>query len=156
MGGVGLELTSRMDFAYIAFTDDCSFGLDDAGICRAISPRAGASQDAVGIARRCVGAQYVASLDASAEGLLTQLPKPGTRLLFARTEAHGRIVLLRSGTLERFVSQDDVTSTSELPTVRTASPVRAVRTVWPAPVLLLVPEENASPLRVTRSGPRRR
>lgn len=126
-----------MDFAYIAFTDDCSFGLDDAGICRAISPRAGASQEAVGIARRCVGAQYVASLDASAEGLLTQLPKPGTRLLFARTEAHGRIVL-RSGTLERFVSKDDVTSTSELPTARTLAPMHAVRTVWPAPVLHLV------------------
>jgi hypothetical protein len=95
-----------MDYPYEAFTESCSFGLDEAGICVRVTAKAGAKPAMLAIAGRCLGAQYVASLDASVEGLLAQLPKPGTRLLFARTEADGRIVLVRSGPLERFMTRE--------------------------------------------------
>ncbi|MBX3192544.1 MAG: hypothetical protein KF819_36505 [Labilithrix sp.] len=104
-----------MDFAYAAHTEACVFGLDDRGVCRAISPAAGVSEEMLAIAERCLGAQYVASLDRDAEGLLAHHPKPGTRLLFARTEDDGRIVLVRSGPLERFESRDDRPTTPDLP-----------------------------------------
>lgn len=109
-----------MDLAYAAFTEACVFGLDDAGICREILPKAGGSREMITLAMRCIGAQYVASLDASMEGMLSQLPKKGTRLLFARTEPSGRIVLVRSGPVQRFETLfgDDLAASSELPTER--------------------------------------
>jgi hypothetical protein len=55
----------------------------------------------------------VASLDASVDGLLTPLPRPGTRLLFARTEADGRIVLVRSGPLDWFEELEPVAEANE-------------------------------------------
>lgn len=109
-----------MDLAYAAFTEACVFGLDEAGICREILPKAGASRAMLTLAMRCVGAQYVASLDGSVEGFLTQVPTKGTRLLFARTEEGGRIVLVRSGPIQRFETLfgDDLSASSELATVR--------------------------------------
>lgn len=109
-----------MDLAYAAYTEACIFGLDDAGICRTVEPRPGASEASLAMARRCIGAQYVASLDASVDGMLIPLPKPGTRLLFALTGDDGRISLVRSGPLFRFESCDDVdgVTTPELPVAR--------------------------------------
>ncbi len=108
----------RWTFAYIAFTDDCAFGLDEAGICRAASPHAAAKAEVMENAQRCIGAQYVATFDVEADGLLIEHPKPGTRLLFARVEEGGRVVLIRSSRLERFVSHEDVMSTHQMPTLR--------------------------------------
>ncbi len=107
-----------MDLAYAAFTEACVFGLDDAGICREVLPKAGGSRDMITLAMRCIGAQYVASLDAAAPGMLSQLPRKGTRLLFARTEPNGRIVLVRSGPVQRFETLfgEDLAASSELPT----------------------------------------
>ena len=117
-----------MTFAYAAITEACTFRLDDRGVCREISASDDASEASLAIARRCIGAQYLASLDASVEGLLTELPRPGTRLLFARTEEDGRIVLVRSGPLDYFEDlaagadaaddADDVTLRPQLVTVR--------------------------------------
>jgi len=97
-----------MDLAYEAFTESCTFGLNEAGICVRVTAQPGASANMLAIAGRCLGAQYVASLDATVEGLLTQLPKPGTRLLFARAEDDGRIVLVRSGPIEHFVKLEEI------------------------------------------------
>lgn len=109
-----------MDLVYAAYTEACIFGLDDAGICRTVEPRPGASEASLAMAKKCLGAQYVASLDASVEGMLIPLPKPGTRLLFARAGEDGRIALVRSGPLFRFESCDDIdpVTTPELPIAR--------------------------------------
>jgi hypothetical protein len=97
-----------MDLAYEAFTEACTFGLDEAGICVSVTAKPGAGPTMLAIAGRCLGAQYVASLDVTVEGLLTRLPSPGARLLFARTEEDGRIVLVQSGTIEQFVTLEEI------------------------------------------------
>ncbi len=97
-----------MELPYVAFTEPCVFGLDEDGVCREVVPRSGASEKDIAIARRCLGAQYVASLDASVDGLLTQLPQAGARLLFACTNDDGRIVLVRSAEVERFDSREEL------------------------------------------------
>jgi hypothetical protein len=102
-----------MELAYEAFTEACTFGLNEAGICVRVTAQPGASANTLAIAGRCLGAQYVASLDATAEGLLTQLPSPGTRLLFARAEEDGRIVLVRSGPIEHFVKREEIERDTE-------------------------------------------
>jgi hypothetical protein len=54
-------------------------------------------------AARCIGAQYVASIDSSAKGGLVELPRVGIPMLFARADPQtGRISLVRTGTLVRF------------------------------------------------------
>lgn len=102
-----------MELAYEAFTEACTFGLNEAGICVRVTAKPGASANMLAIAGRCLGAQYVASLDATVEGLLTQLPVPGTRLLFARVEDDGRIVLVRSGPIEHFVTREEIERATE-------------------------------------------
>lgn len=95
-----------MELPYVAFTEPCVYGLDEDGVCREVVPRSGATDQEIAIARRCLGAQYVAALDGRVEGLLSQLPKTGARLLFACTNEDGRIVLVRSGEVERFWSRE--------------------------------------------------
>jgi hypothetical protein len=102
-----------MELAYEAFTEACTFGLNEAGICVRVTAQPGASANVLAIAGRCLGAQYVASLDATVEGLLAQLPSPGTRLLFARAEEDGRIVLVRSGPIEHFVKREEIERDTE-------------------------------------------
>ena len=53
-------------------------------------------------ARRCVGAQYVASIDVRVEGGLVPMPRVGTPMLFAYTGEDGRIAVVRTGRLLRF------------------------------------------------------
>ena len=97
-----------MELPYVAFTEPCVSGLDADGVCREVVPRTGASEQDIATANRCLGAQYVAALDGKAAGFLTQLPKQGARLLFARTNDDGRIVLVRSSEVVRFWSRDKV------------------------------------------------
>ncbi len=95
-----------MDVAFVAQTESCSYLLDADGICRWVIPSANANENARQVAKRCVGAQYVASLDAKEAGLLVHDPKPGRALVFARIDDRGRVSLLRSGTLLEFTAVD--------------------------------------------------
>lgn len=94
-----------MPIAYAAHTETCTFLLDEEGICRQIIRKAWGMQgvprgeDSAG---RCIGAQYVASIDAATKGGLVALPKVGTPLLFAYVGKDGRIALVRTGPLLRF------------------------------------------------------
>lgn len=93
------------EIQYAAHTAVCTFLLDADGICRRIQMNPGAGQrarDAARAASRCVGAQYVASLDGSLPGLLSEMPKVGIAMLFARTDERGRISLVRTGHVTRF------------------------------------------------------
>jgi hypothetical protein len=97
-----------MEIAYAAHTESCTFMLDSDGICRwvAAAPAGGGAYPATAKvpdhAERCIGAQYVASMDLAVKGGLIDLPTPGAPLLFARIEPNGRIALVRTGPLVRF------------------------------------------------------
>jgi hypothetical protein len=93
-----------MPIAYAAHTESCTFLLDEEGICRQVIRRAAGmhrvpGEDSVG---RCIGAQYVASIDAATTGGLVAMPKVGAPLLFAYVGADGRIALVRTRPLTRF------------------------------------------------------
>lgn len=86
--------------AYAAHTPSCSFLLDEEGFCRKIvlkNPRRDSRN-----ARRCVNAQYVASLDLREAGGLVEMPRPGASMLFARIDERGRVALVRTGPVLRF------------------------------------------------------
>jgi hypothetical protein len=99
-----------MEIAYTAHTETCTLLLDAEGICRSV--QAASSQLAANggarptriptSAEKCVGAQYVATLDLTAPGGMGAMPKPGAQMLFARAEANGRITLIRSAPVVRF------------------------------------------------------
>jgi hypothetical protein len=95
-----------MRIAYAAHTEACTLYLDEDGICRRVVRlrRAtlhglGAAEDA---AERCIGAQYVASLDFETRGGLAPSPEVGKPMLFAYVRDNGRIGLVRTGPLVRF------------------------------------------------------
>jgi hypothetical protein len=95
-----------MEIAYRAHTETCTLLLDANGICRSVqaisSTYNGRPARIPSSAERCIGAQFVASLDLHAEGALTHMPEPGGQLLFARIEIDGRITLVRSAPLVQF------------------------------------------------------
>jgi hypothetical protein len=99
-----------VDLAYVAHSSRCALLLDSEGICRWVVPKVDpddpeASQ-VIGAARRCVGAQYVATLDPEAEGLLCHEPRVSKTMLFA-TVIRGRVALVRFGPLVSFESLDE-------------------------------------------------
>ena len=106
-----------MDIAFVAQTRVCTFLLDAEGICLWTIPRPEASAKEREAAELCLGAQYVASLDRDAEGLLIKDPKEGTRLVFARVGDDGRVRLVRSGPLLEFrvTEKDEVPMSTERP-----------------------------------------
>jgi hypothetical protein len=90
------------DITYAAHTASCTFLLDRDGICRRIVMLSGGKRrEASKNAARCVGAQYVATLDPAVPGCLVDLPKVGAAMLFARVEA-GRVALVRTGVVTSF------------------------------------------------------
>ena len=96
-----------LPIAYVAHTERTKFFLDCDGICRlVVAVQAGrpmpqpASGDKKAI-DRCVGAQYVASIDTKINGKLVDLPRVGSPLVFAVIE-DGRIALIQTGSLLRF------------------------------------------------------
>jgi hypothetical protein len=98
-----------IDAAYAAYTDACTFFLDENGVCvRVILTRRAPDDITRGgrtrarAADRCVGAQYVASIDRSAAGGLVSMPQAGAPMLYAYLEADGRIGVIRTGPLVRF------------------------------------------------------
>jgi hypothetical protein len=99
--------------AYAAYTDACIFFLDENGVClQVVLTRRGRHDVTRGgrtradAAERCVGAQYVASIDRSVAGGLVPMPQAGAPLLFAYTGSDGRIAVVRTGPLVRFESLD--------------------------------------------------
>ena len=89
-----------MEIAYAAHTDTCSFLLDENGICRRVVPRGNNAIPAT--AQQCVGAQYLAALDATVEGYLVAVPRVGSPMLFGMVQATGRIAVVRTGRVIRF------------------------------------------------------
>jgi hypothetical protein len=107
-----------MSFAYAAHTHACTFLLDDGGICRRVllhqkrltlrsSEGHPGDDDETRAARRCIGAQYVASLDVRTEGGLVPMPRVGSPMLFAVVGDDGRVAIVRSGALVRFDSLEE-------------------------------------------------
>ncbi len=104
-------MTEPSEIVYAAHTATCTFYLDTAGICVdvAVIRESGvvlstSYRSVERTAAQCVGAQYVASVDPRATGLLAELPRAGSAMLFARVDAKGRVSLLRTGPLIRFES----------------------------------------------------
>jgi hypothetical protein len=94
---------SDFEIQYAAHTATCTFFLDGEGICRRVMMVAKTrNREAARSASRCVGAQYVASLDPTLSGMLSDMPKVGISMLFARTDERGRISLVRTGHVTRF------------------------------------------------------
>jgi hypothetical protein len=96
--------------AYAAHTNSCTFLLDGEGFCRQIVLNPSLSKtvkgrEAEAVARRCIGAQYVASLDGSLPGLLAEMPRVGIPMVFARVDERGRVALVRTGKVTRFDSE---------------------------------------------------
>jgi hypothetical protein len=98
-----------VSIAYAATTDLCTFLLDDDGVCRRVllQPDRRSETTLGGLtraqaARRCIGAQYVASIDAHVDGGLVPMPRVGTPMLFAYMGDDGRLAVVRTGALVRF------------------------------------------------------
>jgi hypothetical protein len=98
-----------IDAAYAAYTDACTFFLDENGVCvRVILTRRAPDELTLGgrtrarAADRCVGAQYVASIAPGVAGSLVSTPEFGAPMLFAYLGADGRIGVIRTGPLVRF------------------------------------------------------
>ena len=96
--------------AYAATTEGCTFLLDEDGVCRRVLLRheRRATDATLGgrtrsqAARRCIGAQYVASIDVRVDGGLVPMPRLGMPMLFAYTDDDGRLAVVRTGALARF------------------------------------------------------
>lgn len=95
-------LPKLTDFSYAAHAGSNTFLLDDDGVCRRILTRGKNRAATNPSTQRCLGAQYVASLDFSSESGLVERPKEGCPLLFARVDERGRVSLVRTAPLERF------------------------------------------------------
>lgn len=93
------------EFAYAAHTATCTFLLDQAGICRRVVMSSAKRPNEGKPLARCVGAQYVASLDTRAAGSLVELPRVGASMLFARVDDRGRVSLVRTGIVTKFESR---------------------------------------------------
>jgi hypothetical protein len=91
-----------MDIAYLAQTEWSTLLLDGEGVCVQVRARHGKKAAAGDGAARCIGAQYVASLDRSAAGGLIEMPRIGCPMVFAATTADGRIYLVRTGPVVHF------------------------------------------------------
>jgi hypothetical protein len=89
-----------MQLAYVAHSERCALLLDGDGICRWFVPKVD-DESVVAGAKRCIGAQFVATLDPEASGLLGHDPSVGKNILLARVD-DGRVSLVRFGPLVRF------------------------------------------------------
>lgn len=118
-----LEVATSIEISYAAHTSSCTFLLDDQGICRRIvlAPK-GKRRDAARTSAKCIGAQYVASLDGSAAGGLVEMPRVGAAMLFARVDENGRVSLVRTGVLISFESRAGEDPFVESASVKTSAP----------------------------------
>ncbi|MDB5213045.1 MAG: hypothetical protein JWO86_972, partial [Myxococcaceae bacterium] len=111
-----------IDITYAAHTASCTFLLDSEGICRRIVVAPKGKRSAGRTAARCVGAQYVASLDGSAAGGLVEMPRVGAAMLFARVDERGRVSLVRTGVVLSFESNAGEDPFADSGTVETSAP----------------------------------
>src|SRR5690349_4274962 len=121
-------VSASFEITYAAHTSSCTFLLDAEGICRRIvvapsnkrSVSSTKGRDGARLAARCVGAQYVASLDATVSGMLAEMPRVGSAMLFARVDERGRVSLVRTGIVTRFEShrtEDPFIETERVPSM---------------------------------------
>ncbi len=89
-----------MELAYAAHSARCALLLDAEGICRWFLLKV-EDEGVSATAKRCIGAQFVATLDPDAPGLLGPDPEVGKSILFARVD-DGRVSLVRFGPLVQF------------------------------------------------------
>ena len=90
-----------MEIVYAAHTQSGVFMLDADGVCRWAVAHPGRVGERV--PERIVGAQYLATLDVTAEGALVDFPRVGCPMLFAATDpVTGRVRLVRTPPLIRF------------------------------------------------------
>lgn len=89
-----------MELAYAAHSARCALLLDADGICRWYVMKVD-DETVAASAERCIGAQFVATLDPEAKGLLGHEPAVGKNVLFARV-VDGRVTLVRFGPLVQF------------------------------------------------------
>jgi hypothetical protein len=111
-----------IDITYAAHTASCTFLLDSEGICRRIVVAPKGKRSASRTASRCVGAQYVASLEGSAAGGLVEMPRVGAAMLFARVDDRGRVSLVRTGVVLSFESNAGEDPFADSGTVETSAP----------------------------------
>jgi hypothetical protein len=111
-----------IDITYAAHTASCTFLLDAEGICRRIVVAPQGKRSAARTAARCVGAQYVASLDGSAAGGLVEMPRVGAAMLFARVDERGRVSLVRTSVVLSFESNAGEDPFADSGTVETSAP----------------------------------
>jgi hypothetical protein len=102
-----------MEIAYVFHAASCALLLDSGGVCRWVLAKTAEPDDRV---KRCVGAQFVASLDPEVEGLLGHEPTIGKNVVFARVDA-GRISLVRFGPIVK-VERIDIDDSAPAETVR--------------------------------------
>lgn len=125
-------MSASLEIIYAADTSSCTFLLDAQGICRRIviapsNKRPNSSvkgRSSARLAARCVGAQYVASLDASVSGMLAEMPRVGSAMLFARVDERGRVSLVRTGIVTRFETHrtlDPFADTTDMPACTNAN-----------------------------------
>lgn len=109
---------------YAAHTVSCTFLLDAEGICRSIVMQPGANKrrEVARAAARCVGAQYVASLDSRTAGHLVEMPKTGVSMIFARVDERGRVSLVRTGHVTRFEEKEAEEDPFDDESVKTSAP----------------------------------
>lgn len=93
-----------MDYAYLVETCTCTFYLDDAGLVMEAHPHDDVQDDERQRLLRCVGLQYVASFDPDVACKLTALPTEGAPMLLAHVTEVGRIVVVSTGKVVRFVA----------------------------------------------------
>lgn len=106
---------------YVAHTSAYSLMLDAEGICRRVvltKRKAKPSGVDASKAEKCLGAQYVASLDPERPAELVALPRAGAPLLLAKVGKDGRVTLVKTGAVARFDTLDDADDVeSSLPSV---------------------------------------
>ena len=118
------------EILYAAHTASCTFLLDSEGICRRIVMAPHVKRKETQTASRCVGAQYVASLDAAAAGCLVEMPRIGSAMLFARVDERGRVSLVRTGPCTLF-EQTPAENPFDSVSVKTSAPEITPRTQPP-------------------------
>ncbi len=130
------------EISYAAHTATCTFLLDAEGICRRIVVSSGKKPDlpsksrASRLAARCVGTQYVASLDPTISGMLTEKPRVGSAMLFARVDERGRVSLVRTGIVTQFEchrTEDPFQGTAKTPSASVETSAPAIPPSSPAP-----------------------
>src|SRR5262245_6832715 len=121
-----------LEITYAAHTASCTFLLDADGICRRIVVAPHVKRRESRTAARCVGAQYVASLDQAVAGGLVEMPRAGATMLFARVDERGRVSLVRTGTVTRFEANAGPSPFDSV-SVKTSAPEITARGKAPPP-----------------------